>query len=204
MGPFIMDWRKLFLLVMILGLSQMSKAQSPTYGLGRTPTAEEVSKLDITIGPDGQALPPGHGTAKEGAGLFLRKACFGCHGETGSGGPAPTLIRSDGKTKSQYPCLAPCVNDSNPMAFHSPYATTIWDYINRAMPPKQEGSLSASDVYALTAFILYRNEIIPESQVIDKTSLPKVKMPNRDGFLPSRLEDIHDQQARGCTAGHCP
>jgi len=72
------------------------------------------------------------------------------------------------------------------------------------MPPKQEGSLSASDVYALTAFILYRNEIIPEGQVIDAASLPKVKMPNRDGFLPLRLEDIHDQQARGCRAGHCP
>ena len=95
-----MDWRKLFLLVMILGLSQISKAQSPTYGVGRTPTAEEISKWDITIGPDGQALPPGHGTAAEGAGVFVRKACFACHGETGSGGPAPTLIRSDGKTKS--------------------------------------------------------------------------------------------------------
>jgi hypothetical protein len=72
------------------------------------------------------------------------------------------------------------------------------------MPPKQEGSLSASDVYALTAFILYRNEIIPEGQVIDATSLPKVKMPNRDGFIPDRIEDIHNMRARGCSAGHCP
>ena len=124
-----MDSRKLLLLVMILGLSQISKAQSPTYGVGRTPTAEEIRKLDISIGPDGKELPPGSGTAVQGAGLFVRKACFGCHGETGSGGPAPTLIKSDGKTKSPYPCLNPCVNDSNLMSFHSPYATTIWDYI---------------------------------------------------------------------------
>ena len=113
MGAFTMDSRKLLLLVMILGLSQISRAQSPTYGVGRTPTAEEIRKLDISIGPDGKELPPGRGTAVEGAGLFVRKACFGCHGETGSGGPAPTLIKSDGKTKSPYPCLTPCVNDSN-------------------------------------------------------------------------------------------
>ncbi len=64
--------------------------------------------------------------------------------------------------------------------------------------------MSASNVYALTAFILYRNEIIPEEQIIDAASLPKVKMPNRDGFLPPRLADIHDERARGCRAGHCP
>lgn len=186
MGPFTMDWRKLFLLsllaLLIPGLSQIARAQSPTYGLGRTPTADEVTKLDVTIGPDGQMLPTGHGTAKEGAGLFLRKACFGCHGQTGSGGPAPTLIRSDGKTKSQYPCLVPCVNDSNPMAFHSPYATTIWDYINRAMPLTKQGTLKPNEVYALTAFILYKNGIIKEDEVMDENTLPKVQMPNRNGY----------------------
>jgi S-disulfanyl-L-cysteine oxidoreductase SoxD len=182
MGPFIMDSRKLLLLVMILGLSQISRAQSPTYGVGRTPTPEEVSKWDITIGPDGQALPPGHGTAVEGAGVFVRKACFACHGETGSGGPAPTLIRSDGKTNSQVPCLSPCVSDSNLMAFHSPYATTIWDYINRAMPLTIEGTLKPNEVYALTAYILYKNGIIKEDEVMDEHSLPKVQMPNRDHF----------------------
>jgi S-disulfanyl-L-cysteine oxidoreductase SoxD len=182
MGAFTMDWRKLLLMVMILGLSQISKAQSPTYGVGRTPTAEEIRKWDISIGPEGKELPPGHGTAVEGAGLFVRKACFGCHGETGSGGPAPTLIRSDGKTKSPYPCLVPCVNDSNLMAFHSPYATTIWDYINRAMPLTKEGTLKPNEVYALTAYILFKNGLIREDEVMDAESLPKVKMPNRDHF----------------------
>ncbi len=182
MGPFTMDSRKLLLLFLILGLSQSIKAQSPTYGVGRTPTAEEIHKLDISIGPDGKELPPGHGTAVEGAGVFLRRGCFTCHGETGSGGPAPTLIRSDGKTKSAYPCLNPCVNDSNPMAFHSPYATTIWDYINRAMPLTKEGTLKPNEVYALTAYILFKNGIIREDEVMDAQSLPKVKMPNRDHF----------------------
>ena len=182
MGAFTMDSRNLLLLVMILGLSQTSRAQSPTYGVGRTPTAEEIHKWDISIGPEGKELPPGSGTAVQGAGLFVRKACFGCHGETGSGGPAPTLIKSDGKTKSPYPCLNPCVNDSNAMAFHSPYATTIWDYINRAMPLTKEGTLKPNEVYALTAYILFKNGIIREDEVMDAQSLPKVKMPNRDHF----------------------
>src|ERR1700680_3569833 len=182
MGPFTMDSRKLFLLVMILGLSQISKAQSPTYGVGRTPTAEEIRKLDISIGPEGKELPPGSGTAVQGAGLFVRKACFGCHGETGSNGPAPTLIKSDGKTKPPYPCLNPCVNDANLMSFHSPYATTIWDYINRAMPLTKEGTLKPNEGSALIAYLLCTTGIIKGVEVMDPQRLPKVKMPNRDHF----------------------
>ena len=175
-----MDSRKLLLIAMILGLCQIAKAQSPTYGVGRTPTAEEIRAWDIVIGPDGKELPPGHGTAVEGAKLFVVKACFSCHGETGSAGMAPTLIKSDGKTKNPYPCLAPCVNDSNVMALHAPYATTMWDYINRAMPLTKQGTLKPNEVYALTAFLLYKNGVIKEDEVMDAQSLPKVKMPNRD------------------------
>jgi hypothetical protein len=177
-----MDLRKLLLVVMILGLGQVTKAQSPTYGVGRTPTADEIRAWDISISPEGKGLPAGHGTAVEGASLFVRKACFGCHGETGSGGPAPTLIKSDGKTKSPYPCLVPCVNDLNVMALHSPYATTMWDYINRAMPLTKQGTLKPNEVYALTAFLLYKGGVIKEDEVMDAQSLPKVKMPNRDHF----------------------
>ncbi len=123
MGAFTMGSRKLVALVIFLGLCQIAKAQSPTYGVGRAPTAEEIRAWDISISPDGKGLPPGHGTAAEGAKLFVVKTCFACHGQTGSGGPAPTLIKSDGKTKNPYPCLTPCVNDSNVLALHSPYAT---------------------------------------------------------------------------------
>ena len=128
-------------------------AQSPTFGVGRAPTAEEVRAWDIAIRPDGAELPPGHGTAKEGATLFTQKGCAGCHGRTGSGSMAPTLIKSDGTTKSSVPCLAPCVNDNNVMALHSPYATVMWDYINRGMPLNREGTLTADEVRAPYATI---------------------------------------------------
>jgi cytochrome c len=92
------------------------------------------------------------------------------------------LIKSDGKTKSTMPCLVPCVNDSNVMALHSPFATTIWDFINRGMPLLQEETLKPDEVYSLVAFLLYKNGVIQEDEVMDAQSLPKVKMPNRDGF----------------------
>jgi cytochrome c len=176
---------KLLLGVVILGICGIVWAQSPTYGVGRTPGAEEIRAWDISISPDGKELPPGHGTAKEGAQIFVQKGCAGCHGPTGSGGKAPTLIKSDGTTKSTNPCLSPCVNDSNVMALHSPFATVIWDYINRGMPLNREGTLKPDEVYALTAFLLYKNGVIPdENEVMDAQSLPKVKMPMRDAPAP--------------------
>jgi hypothetical protein len=157
-------------------------AQSPTFGVGRAPTAEEVRAWDIAIRPDGAELPAGRGTAKEGATLFTQKGCAGCHGRTGSGMTAPTLIKSDGTNKNAPPCLAPCVNDSNVMALHSPYATVVWDYINRGMPLGKEGSLKPDEVYAITAYVLFKNGVIQEDAVMDQQSLPKVEMPNVKGY----------------------
>ena len=85
-----------------------------------------------------------------------------------------------------------------------PFATTIFDYIRRAMPRFQEGSLKNDEVYSLTAFILYRDEIVKEDDVIDAATLPKIKMPNRDGFIPQNLDEIHDWKKRGCKLGQCP
>lgn len=85
-----------------------------------------------------------------------------------------------------------------------PFATTVWDYIRRAMPRFQEGSLSPAEVYSLTAYLLYRNNIIKETDVMDASSLPKVQMPNRYGFVPPNLGDIHDYKKRGCRLGNCP
>jgi cytochrome c len=180
-----MGSRKLLLAAMVLGMGYTGSAQSPTYGVGRAPTAEEIRAWDIAISPTGQELPQGRGTAKEGAPLYMQKGCAGCHGRDGAGGRAPTLISSKGAPRASMPsmpCLAPCVNDSNAMALHSPFATTIWDYINRGMPLGKEGSLNANEVYALTAFLLFKNDVIREDEVIDAQSLPKVKMPNREGF----------------------
>src|SRR5207248_2232071 len=96
MGACTMAWRRLLLVVMVLAMSQLGSAQSPTYGVGRAPTAEEIRAWDITISPTGKELPPGHGAAKEGAQIYVQKGCAGCHGSTGSGGRAPTLISNKG------------------------------------------------------------------------------------------------------------
>jgi S-disulfanyl-L-cysteine oxidoreductase SoxD len=180
MGASTMRFR-LLLTVMILGASRTGWAQSPTYGLGKTPSAEEIRAWDIAIGPEGKELPPGHGTAKGGAQLFAQKCSF-CHGANGegNGGSAPTLIKNEGK-----PVISSPGNQPGPlMATYAPYATTIWDYINRGMPFGQEGSLKPDEVYALTAFLLYKGGVIQEDDVMDAQSLPKVKMPNRDGYAP--------------------
>ena len=187
----------LALTVCSLAVCAAAFAQTQSYSnVGRTPTKEEMQAWNQSIGPEGKELPPGSGTAKEGEKVFSEK-CAVCHGPAGEGSQlAPRLVGGRAPLNTPTP--------SRTLANYWPFATTIWDYINRAMPPKQQGSLSAGDVYALTAFILYRNEIIPETQVIDAASLPKVKMPNRDDFIPHDLNDIHDLRARGCSAGHCP
>lgn len=168
--------------VMILGVCPVGRAQSPTYGLGKTPSAEEIRARDISISPDGTGLPAGSGTAKEGGQIFAQK-CAACHGVTGSGGPAPNLIKEKGAPTPGMPCLVPCISEDNVMSLHSPYATTMWDFINRAMPYMQERTLKPNEVYALVAFLLYKNGVIHEDDVMDAKSLPLVKMPNREGYV---------------------
>jgi cytochrome c553 len=183
-----MGSRKLLLLVIavaavatVLGLSLVAWAQSPTYGLGKTPSAEELRAWDIAVGPDGKELPEGHGSAKDGEALFAQK-CSACHGKNGYEGKAPQLIKAAPEVKLP-PCLSPCIRGNGVMALHSPYATVIWDYINRGMPFGKEGSLKPDEVYAITAFLLAKNGVIPEDQVLDARNLPQIKMPNRDGYV---------------------
>lgn len=180
-----MGSRKLFLLVIAvtiaLGLSLVAWAQSPTYGLGKTPSAEEIRTWDIAVGPDGKELPEGSGSAKDGEALFSQK-CSACHGKNGYEGKAPQLIKAAPEVKLP-PCLSPCIRGNGVMALHSPYATVIWDYINRGMPFGKEGSLKPDEVYAITAFLLAKNGVIPEDQVLDAKNLPQIKMPNHDGYV---------------------
>jgi mono/diheme cytochrome c family protein len=191
-----MCWCRLLLPILPLMASIAALAQSPTYNVGRSPTKEEIRAWDISIGPEGKELPPGSGTAKQGAAIYAKK-CAACHGPTGEGSQlAPHLLGGKGTLTTLQPVRT--------IGSYWPFATTIWDYINRAMPQGQGGSLSANEVYALTAFMLFRNSIVQESDVIDARSLPKVQMPNRNGFIPPRLEDIGDLQKRGCHGGHCP
>lgn len=159
-------------------------AQSPTYHLGRAPSADEIRAWDIAISPDGHELPPGHGTAKDGRDLFIEKGCVQCHGRNGEGGKAPTLIVMKGMSTApgRMPGMDMGIQAPGLMAVSAPFATTMWDYINRGMPLGREGSLKPDEVYALTAFLLFRNEVIKEDDVLDAQSLPKIKMPNASGY----------------------
>jgi mono/diheme cytochrome c family protein len=162
--------------VLLIGGSAL--AQSPTYGVGRTPSAEEIRAWDISIGPAGEELPPGRGTARDGAPVFKQK-CAVCHGATGTGGPAPIL---KGKADPDLDTW----ERGRILPIRSPFATTVWDYINRAMPLNREGTLTADEVYSLTAYLLFINDVIQENEVLDDKSLPKVKMPigNDYALLP--------------------
>lgn len=151
-------------------------AQGPTYRFGTTPSAEEVKARDTAVSPQGTQLPPGSGTVKQGAAVYAQK-CQVCHGPNGTG---TALHRG----------LIPLGN-SKPVKIQGslvPYATTVWDFINRAMPSTKPGSLTPDEVYAATAFVLYLNDVIKENEVIDATTLPKVRMPNRDNFVGVELD----------------
>ena len=150
-------------------------AQSPTYGVGRTPTAEEIGRMDISIAPTGEELPPGTGTAKEGAQLYVQKGCIGCHGAEGLGGLAPALQSKQGATVKVW-------KKERIRPLRAPYATVVWDFIRRGMPLGLEGTLTPDEVYSLTAYLLFLNHVIPEDQVLDKQNLPTVKMPIGDEF----------------------
>ena len=134
MGACTMGSRRLLLVVMVVaGLSQIGSAQSPTYGLGRAPTAEEIRAWDIAISPTGKELPPGKGTAKEGAQIYVRKGCAGCHGPTGAGGRAPVLIVTKGaptKSGGEMAGMDMGIQPPGLMAVSMPYSTVLWDYIS--------------------------------------------------------------------------
>jgi cytochrome c len=163
------------LAAILLLLGSPAFAQSPTYGVGRTPTAEEIRRMDISIGAAGEELPPGRGTAKEGLQVFEQKGCGACHGAAGLGGMAPAL------QSKKDPKLAIWERERI-LPLRAPFATIVWDFINRGMPVGLEGTLTPDEVYSLTAYLLFLNKVIPEDQVLDKQSLPKVKMPIGDDY----------------------
>jgi len=150
-------------------------AQSPTYSVGRPPTPEEIRALGSAIAPDGEGLPEGSGTVAAGREVFAAQ-CSRCHGPNGEGNVGPVLVGGQGTLASPRPLKT--------VGSYWPYATTLWDYINRAMPFDQPGLLKPPDVYAAVAYVLNLNGIIREDQVIDASSLPKIVMPNRNGFIP--------------------
>jgi mono/diheme cytochrome c family protein len=160
----------------------LGAAQAPQYNLGRPAPAEEIRKRDISVAPDGTGLPAGHGTVEEGRYIY-KVLCASCHGDGGRGvGDYPSLVGGQGTLKSKSPVLT--------VGSFWPYATTVWDYTRRAMPYQRPGTLTPDETYAVTAFILYMNGIVNEKAELNEKTLPKVKMPNRDGFLPDPRPDV--------------
>jgi mono/diheme cytochrome c family protein len=195
-----MRFSRLFVTGIALLATNAVLAQTPDYkNVGRTPTKEEIQAWDIAIGPDGKGLPAGQGTAKDGAPIFAAK-CAVCHGVEGQGGAiGPRVVGGKADTETLT-----TVRPVRTVGGYWPYATTVWDYINRAMPRSQSGTLTPNEVYALTAFILAKSNIIKEDDVLDAKTLPKVEMPNRNGFVPAKFADIPDEKKRGCKQGVCP
>ena len=147
--------------------------QSPN--LGKSISPEELASWDISIGPDGAGLPAGSGSVKQGEAVFAAK-CQACHGEKGAGQPNDRLVGGQGSLPGDKPPV-------KTIGSYWPYATTLFDYIRRAMPLNESKSLSNDEVYGVVAYLLNLNGVIPEGDTMNAQSLPKVAMPNRDGFI---------------------
>jgi S-disulfanyl-L-cysteine oxidoreductase SoxD len=143
--------------------------------LGKPVSQEDLASWDISIGPDGAGLPPGSGTVKQGEAVFAAK-CQACHGEKGAGQPNDRLVGGQGSLPGDKPPI-------KTVGSYWPYATTLFDYIRRAMPFNESKSLTNDEAYGVVAYLLNLNGVIPESETINAQSLPKVTMPNRDGFI---------------------
>jgi cytochrome c len=143
--------------------------------LGRAATADEVAKVDISIPPDGKGLPAGSGTVSQGTQVYAQK-CEACHGANGAGTPSGDRLTGGIGTLAS-------ANPIKTVSSYWPYATTLFDYIRRAMPVTNPQSLQNDEVYAVTAYILSIDNIVPKDAKLDATSLPKVQMPNRAGFV---------------------
>lgn len=143
------------------------------FGFGRPATTAEITRLDIDVRPDGQGLPPGAGNATAGKAIYELK-CAACHGVGGIGGPNGSLAINP---------AAQAVRREKVIGNYWPYATTVFDYIRRAMPFNKPGSLSDEEVYKLTAYLLYLNQIVDEKTLIDARSLPQVVMPAQKHYV---------------------
>lgn len=169
------------LFVLLSGFATaVDAAPAVHYGFGRTPAAATIKALDIAIGPRGEELPSGRGTVADGATLYAER-CAMCHGASGREGPDPILVGGHGTLTSAEPLLT--------IGSYWAYATTLYDYISRAMPFFAPGSLAPNEIYALCAYLLNANGIIADDAVMDRETLPAVEMPNRNGFIPDPRPD---------------
>ena len=184
-------WLRVGLVMAVLGVSCESSGGPPgatagdpgalpaTFNFGQSATPSQIAALDIDVGPDGAGAPPGSGSVEEGKQVYAAK-CAVCHGLTGTEGPNDVLVGRDPREGFPFGATR---GFRRTVGNYWPYATTLFDYINRTMPFTMPGSLTADEVYAATAYILYLNEIIPEDAVMNAQTLPAVVMPARDRFV---------------------
>jgi len=152
--------------------------RAESLGHGRAATPEEIALFDISVGPDGAGLPPGSGAARQGK-LVFEARCVTCHGEKGEGKPNDRLVGGFGTLKGPQAAV-------KTIGSYWPYATTVFDYVRRAMPFDAPKSLTNDEVYAVTAYLLHLNGLIGEDAIVDARTLPRIEMPNRKGFTPYR------------------
>ena len=177
--------QRLFVFVVLIGipLSVVGEGMEPhEFHIGRIATDEEVRSWDIDVGPDGAGLPEGSGTVSDGAKVYARH-CASCHGTMGLEGPMPQLVGGQGTLASSQPVKT--------IGSYWPYATTLFDYINRAMPFTAPQSLATNDIYAVVAWLLFRNGLIDEDTVMNKETLPQVRMLRQRGFVSDPRPDVN-------------
>lgn len=170
--------------LLVAVIASVAHAESGKLGFGRAPTEQEVTGWNIDIGRDGKELPPGNGSVQEGRKIFEEK-CAACHGEKAEGGVGDRLVGGQGTLASAKPVKT--------VGSFWPYAPTLFDYIRRAMPMNAPQSLSNQEVYALSAYILNLNGLVPDNVTLDAKSLAAVKMPNRDGFVSDPRPDVKSE-----------
>ena len=168
--------------VVALACATRAQAQSP-YGIGRSATAAEIAGWNIDIGRDGSNLPPGSGNVSHGQEVFDQQ-CASCHGAKGEGGVGDRLVGGQGTLATPKPVRT--------VVSYWPYAPTLFDYIRRAMPQNAPQSLSNDDVYAVSAYILNLNGLLPADATLDARTLSAIKMPNRSTFVSDPRPDVRN------------
>jgi cytochrome c len=182
------------LLITFAGTAAAAGPAQPKYGFGTAPSDAELTQF-ISPLPDGRGLPPGTGSVAEGKAIYMNQ-CVACHGANLEGGIGGKLIGGRGTLVNSDPTKSPVKTVES----YWPYATTLFDYVKRAMPLTAPGSLSNNQVYAVSAFILSEAKIVNADSTLDAASLGKVKMPNRDGFIADARPEKFDRLSSGSGA----
>ena len=189
--------KRILVILATFATTAVGLAQAPErFGFGQPAAPDAIARLDGDVGPDGTGLPAGRGTPAQGADVYARQ-CAACHGANGEGGQAEALVGPEPSGMAPFgPQYEQWRGDRPDVPFtvgnYWPYATTLFDYVRRAMPPTAPGTLSSDELYSVVAWMLAQNRIIPDSAVITEGTLPKVMMPARSRFVPDNRKGGRD------------